>query len=666
MIAKLTFICSLFLLSFCVNAQKKIKFGDITTKDFEQKVYAIDSAAQAVFLYDAGTAKYESDGSAWFNIVYTYHERIRILHKNAFDIATIKIPLYKGERTEDKLDKIEAATYNVENGQVVKTKLDRQSIFKDKVSKNRTIEKFTFPNLKEGCIIEYTYTIISPRSYDLRTWYFQGKFPILESKYEVTIPTLFNHIFLKNGYYALPESKVTMGNQSFNIFQNRNSAERTESFVYNATTIHTEWELKNVPAILEEKYTTTLENYISKIEFQLKSLNWENQAPEPYMQTWGELAKTLLKSNWFGADLDNKNKWLEDDIDKLLVKNDSLETAKKIFAFVKNNFACTNNQGYQLEENLKKSYQDKKGSVGDINLVLLAMLKKAKFNADPVLLSTRENGMAYEIYPLIDRFNYVIARVVINSKVYLLDASNKRMGFNFLPEECYNGNGRIISENPYIVPLSADSLKEKKSTSVFMVNSEDGKNINGSYTSNLGYFESFEIRDNLSRVSKDDFFKKIKSGYNYEIKIGNTSLDSLHDDEQKIAVKYDFSFALEEDVVYFNPLFGEAYKTNPFTAAQRSYPVEMPFQTDELIIVNMDIPKGYKVDELPKSVRISFNENEGMFEYIIQADAEVIQLRCRIVFNKANFAPEDYETLRSFYAQIVKKQAEQIVFKKIK
>jgi hypothetical protein len=34
--------------------------------------------------------------------------------------------------------------------------------------------------------------------------------------------------------------------------------------------------------------------------------------------------------------------------------------------------------------------------------------------------------------------------------------------------------------------------------------------------------------------------------------------------------------------------------------------------------------------------------------------------------NKANFQPEDYNTLRDFFAYVVKKQSEQIVFKKKK
>jgi uncharacterized protein YfkK (UPF0435 family) len=55
-----------------------------------------------------------------------------------------------------------------------------------------------------------------------------------------------------------------------------------------------------------------------------------------------------------------------------------------------------------------------------------------------------------------------------------------------------------------------------------------------------------------------------------------------------------------------------------------------------------------------------------MFEYLIANKDGRLQLRSRIVLNKANFDMEDYEALREFYAFIIKKQGEQIVLKKSK
>ena len=80
----------------------------------------------------------------------------------------------------------------------------------------------------------------------------------------------------------------------------------------------------------------------------------------------------------------------------------------------------------------------------------------------------------------------------------------------------------------------------------------------------------------------------------------------------------------------------------------------------------MEIPTGYKVEELPKSTRVSLNENDGMFEYLISSDGKYIQMKCLLDIKTATFTNEDYQTLRDFYGFVVKKEAEQIVFKKIK
>jgi hypothetical protein len=56
-----------------------------------------------------------------------------------------------------------------------------------------------------------------------------------------------------------------------------------------------------------------------------------------------------------------------------------------------------------------KAYKDKTGNVAEINLMLTAMLRYAGLNANPVLVSTRSNGIA--MFPNRTAFNYVIAAV---------------------------------------------------------------------------------------------------------------------------------------------------------------------------------------------------------------------------------------------------------------
>lgn len=132
-----------------------------------------------------------------------------------------------------------------------------------------------------------------------------------------------------------------------------------------------------------------------------------------------------------------------------------------------------------------------------------------------------------------------------------------------------------------------------------------------------------------------------------------------------VTVQYDFNFNLDDDILYFNPILaGKIYKTNPFKSAQRFYPVEMPYCLDQTYILDMEIPEGYVVDEMPKPKRALLNEKDGFYEYLIQQADGHIQLRSRLKLNKATFEPAAYETLRNFIALVVQKQNQQIVFKK--
>ena len=66
-------------------------------------------------------------------------------------------------------------------------------------------------------------------------------------------------------------------------------------------------------------------------------------------------------------------------------------------------------------------------------------------------------------------------------------------------------------------------------------------------------------------------------------------------------------------------------------------------------ILTWKFPKGYVIDELPKSARVKLNEDEGMFEYIIAVSAIEFNCGAALFIKKANFEPGDYQTLRDFF-----------------
>jgi hypothetical protein len=234
-----------------------------------------------------------------------------------------------------------------------------------------------------------------------------------------------------------------------------------------------------------------------------------------------------------------------------------------------------------------------------------------------------------------------------------------------LSQDCYNGHARIISKNGGPLFFSNDKMEEQKSTVVFITNEGKGK-LGGSCESNPGFFETEDLRREIKESGIKKYFEDIRAGYAGDMDIFNTGIDSLKQPEFPVKTHFEFNIPAVDDILYFNPFVMTEYKQNPFPSEQRKYPVSLPYPIDNTYTLNMEIPDGYVVDELPKSAKVYFNEDQGLFEYAIQVSKNNVQFRSRIRLSEVFFPPEDYQSLRNFFSFIVKKYNEQIVFKKKK
>ncbi len=663
---RVLFTVVLFLMASVMYAQEKspfAKFGKITQEHLQKKIYAVDSSANAVVLSDIGEAAVEGNSKGWFSISFVRHRVVHILNKNGYDEANIEVPLYTDGDVEEKLTDVKAVTYNLENGKVVEMKLEKSAVFTEKRNKNLIVRKFTFPHVKEGSIIEYEYKVMSDVMWNLDPWYFQGSSPVIWSEFILSVPQFFTYTFISHGYHSLHINERKDRQSGFTVADSRTSG-ATERISFNSGITDYRWVMKDLPALKEENFTSTLTNHTSGIEFQLSSQN-APLAPRSYRNTWTGLTKELLDSEFFGGALNNNNGWMSEDVKPLLAgATDETEKARKLFAFVRDNFTCTDHSALGMDQSLKNVLKAKKGNVAEINLLLTAMLKYADLKADPIILSTTGHGYAVEMYPMISRFNYVICQVQCGDKTYYLDASRPRMGFGKLPLECYNGHARIVNNEAGPVYFSPDSVMEKKVSAIFLGNVD--RKWAGNMTQTPGYYESQGIRSKIKESGEEAFFKEIQKEYGEDVKIRDPHIDSLSNFEQPLCLIYQIELGKPtEDVIYINPMFGERWKKNPFVSAQRYYPVEMPYTMDETVVVTLQVPDGYVVDEIPKQiVAKTDDQNSAYFEYRISYSGSTISMRSRIRITRTFFSNEEYEILREFFNLIVNKHNEQIVFKK--
>ncbi|MDE3235782.1 MAG: DUF3858 domain-containing protein [Bacteroidota bacterium] len=661
-------LASLFTIYSLAQSNSVYKFGQITPQDFSINPPPTDSGANAIIIADVGSTDFEGNNNGDFTLIFKQYKRVLLKSRNAFDLATVKVPIYLGSSSHEELmDGFEASTYNLVDGKVVETKLDKAALIKEKYNRDMVIKKFTFPDLKEGCIIEYRYTIKSPYYSRLRSWYFQDKYPVIWSEYKVMIPPMFNYVVERKGVLPFTIDSFATKFKHYSIFLPGESYGPGQVFTVSGDAKFLMMAIKNVPAFKEESYTSSSSNYISSVKFQLHSIKYSDDHVVPVMKDWITTAKDLMQDESFGRDLFERNGWMEDELQKQIGNSTGLEKAKKIFEYFRDNFSCNNRDALYMDNILKKAFQTKAGNVAEINLLLTSALINNGFDAHPVILSTRDNGKVSNTMPILKQYNYVVSRLKIDSTYYLLDATVKKIGFGKLPDECYNDDGRIIDQMPYLISLSSDSLHESKMTNIIIVN-DDKNRLTGSYIGNLGYYESLKLRDKLTKEKMDDYVRSLKKSFSNDVEISNVVIDSMNLYDEPVAINYDINLNWnDEDIIYFNPLFDQVLTKNPFVSTERRYPVEMPYVMDEIYNLNMEIPKGYMVEEMPKSTRVKLNETEGMFEYLlVKSTDNRIQMRCRLQLKKANYTPEDYETLRQFFAYVVKKESEQIVLKKIK
>ena len=662
------------ILSFYSPAQEKtpVKFGKISADDFKTSVYSIDSNAAAVVVADVGYSRYEGNERGWFTFFHERHKRVHILNKAGYDAADVQIPLYVDGNVREDLVSLKAYTYNLENGKVQEIKLENKNVFTEVVDKNHVLKKFTFPGVKEGSIIEFSYNIKSDFWSSPTNWYFQGKYPVLWSELEFHIPEFFYFVFITEGYinFYKKEPPVAASNYFDVTFESMEAGGpmQRERRRIDAQVYKHRWVIKDAPGLRPERFTSSIMNHISRIEFQLSELR-NPLVYKAYMQSWPMFTERLLTSEYFGQHLSGANNWLDEEMRALNIRTGThSEKAKAIYDFVRDNFTCTDHSARYLSQNLKNILKARKGNVADINLLLITMLKNAGINAEPVLLSTKDHGYTYAMYPLEDKFNYVVARVDIDGKKIFLDATRPRLRFGLLSPDCYNGFAVVVNKAAEHINFDPDSLSERN-VAMVLINNDENNKLLGRYQQQFGEFDSYEIRNRIIKEGVEAYFTGISNSLTgLEIKMTDKSIDSLKNIEAPLSVKYDFEFVnSENDILYFNPMLINGYKENPFKSTQRFYPVEMPYAMDETYIFRMEIPAGYTVEELPKSAKVNFDETgTNYFEYMIGVIDNTISLRSRLKLSRTYYATEEYEILREFFEMVVSKHAEQVVFKKSK
>lgn len=661
-----------------LGQNEPIKFGKPDPKDFDPQSFVADSAAEAVVLCDFGRSRFEVGAAdEGFRTVFERTTRIKILSKAGYDWATVEVPLYHTGSQEEKFTNLRGFTYNLVNGAVVKEKLETAA-FREETSPNVTTRKFTLPNVREGAVIEYSYTVVSDFLFNFQDWQFQHSIPVRWSEYRAQVPEYFDYKMLMQGYVPLAVSEHPQSSSQYTVRWNASiepglNGGRTAggSETVSAQVTNHRWAVQNAPAFRDEPFMTSARDYVARIDFELAGVRWPNQAYRPMTSSWQSISDELLADESFGMQL-KRGGFLKDQLTPLLAKSGSDAAARvaAVHELVRKAVKYDGNNRLYSQSSIRKAYDQHRGNAADVNLLLIAALREAGFAANPVLLSTRDHGFVNSDYmPMLSRFNYVVAHVALpEGKEMLLDATEELVPCGMLPARCLNGQGRLlmpkVEESRWVSLVPQQRLTEYQQVQLVL---DDKGGYTGKVHSEHGGYAALAQRSRLREQGEKKFVENMlrgREGWNvskYEFR----QRDAL---DQPLALDYEVSVAGADapaSLLYLRPLQAFGNSKNPFLHEDRLFPVDFGCALDETLMLTLTLPAGYAVEELPKPTSVALPDNGGRFMFQAQpAPNGTVQITSRLNLTRPVYSAEEYASLREFYRLVVAKQAEQVVLKK--
>jgi hypothetical protein len=652
-----------------VNAQD-FKLGKVSVVELQEKSHPKDPAAVAAILFKKGEVRFEYVEDKGFEIITVVQTRIKIYKKEGYDWANQAVRYYLANNGEEKIYFKDAATYNLVGDKIEKTKLKNDGEFDEQINKYWGRQKITMPNVKEGSVIEFEYTIKSPRFSELIDWSFQSSVPVNYSEFRTYIPEYFVYTPNQKGY-VFP--RVSSEKNKRTIV--RNSKERAGGIVGNTTFSQdktdyqetmTSYLAENLQAMKEEAYVNNIDNYTSSISHELSMTRFPKSSIELYSTDWPSVTKKIYENDDFGVEL-NKTGYFEDDINRVLTGlKTPYEKIDAIYNYVKTNLKWNDYYGYSCNDGVKKAYKDKTGNIAEINLMLTAMLRYGGLEANPVLVSTRSNGIA--LFPNRTAFNYVITAVETPKGMMLLDASDKFSSPNVLPFRALNWMGRLIRKDG--TSDVVDLMPKANSNSTVMMNysiDERGA-VTGKLRQQQTDYNAMTFRRKVDNIIQDSYLEKLE---NENRKIEVTSYSRQNEKDLKLPVVETYSFTgsnlceIIGDKIYINPMLFLAGTKNPFQQEVREYPVDYGFPFTEKNTVNIQIPDGYTIEKVPDPAVITMQDDLGSFTFITNVLGNQIQISIINQINTAIIPSEYYSMLKEYYQGMIDKENEKIILTKV-
>jgi len=653
------YICLLIAvcLSFPAFSQKEVTaYGKLNKADIEMTDCEFDKGAAAYKLLEIGNMFYDrgTAGMTIFKTVYDKRIRIKILKDKGISYANIEIPFYSHNNFE-KLSKIDACTYNLDgSGKVKVTDVGKSSVYIKKI--NRQVSKLiiAFPEVKVGSVIEYRYRLERESYSQIKDWYFQDMIPTRYSEYEINVPNFFVFNVQPTIVDKMEEKEkefddvITIGNDAIQVKSSK-----------------IKYSMQNLIGIKNEPHMAAVKDYLQRIEFQLSRVDFGNGNVENLRSSWTDLSRGLMKDADFGLQLAKNVAELDPLVAEALKLNEPKDRIKLIYNTIRSSMRCYGNEAIYADAGVSDSWKKKEGNIADISLLLINILRKAGIRANPILLSTRDNGLINATFPFLNQFNTLMVYVPVNNGYVVLDGSDKFSNYQLTPVNIVNTRGFIVEDDGGKIFDVIDNTHHYDITLALKGTIDENAVMNGEcqiICSDYARRERIKsYTGNADNFKQDYFIKPYPS-----VKISEISFKNAENDSLPFFQKINFLTNLNSSggYSYFNTNLFSGFETNPFIEDQRITDIDFGFKQHYSIYGNFTIPAGYVFDALPQNISMAMPGRIAQFTRNMDSKDNLLNMKIDIDFKQPFYVSANYDDFHEFYKKMMAALNEQVVIKK--
>ena len=625
------------------------KLGKISKEECEMKTYEADTSAAVVILWQKEEVRVDFDlnrGGVYKKGNVT--KRIKVLKEEGksyadnYYLANIKY--------NENFSRLQVTTYNMENGAVVPTKMNKKDVIRSQFTDNVTKYAYAAPNVKVGSVIEIYYEFESTQFFYIPDYYFQLSVPVNLNEYTIGLPNWLTTNRMQRGGGTIQTERTTENGADLGTFYPGNKL------------VVDSYRAVDMPAMKKETLCYCPSQYRTAVSYDITALTLPG-AFEDLSRTWGNVA-TAINDSDIAKRLKADCKY-KDEVDAIMSKEMSETEKIAAIAELTRSKVEWNGKSSIFPKTASEILKARTGNDADINSLAATAYRHAGFNVTPVFVRERSNGMLMKQKPAQDSFNSFILKVASSdgSNAYYIDPSDKLGYVNVLCNEYLTDSGFAVDGNGY---QWVDLRTLVKNTSTLIVSA--AVSADGTLSGNINcVYSGSEARDEKSfhnnAEKEEDIIEKVEQAFGAEISDYKATGYSEYSSRCQENMNFTKQCDCTPDMIIVNPFITEFQDEDSFRAETRDIPVDFDHCFSVVYRLTLNIPEGYVVEQMPTAVHYVSPLPSSTIIQCVQ-NGPAIQLIYKFDLNTIFAEKEKYQDIKTYWDQICTIYKQKIILKK--